>query len=283
MKSLVENAKEFSDISLFFSESHLCYQDLKGKDISWASSSCRGAEKCNSKWLKSLDSLLACMSEVQDSWLQVLLVQGLTLYHKCKGSLWIFLWSASAVLAPCWGGPSPHGDQVAPSSPTFIGPWSKSSFKDLASLRSFNIPWHQIGGAGVRPNQPLLPDKQAALIGQLWTMSSLATQGSFQSCRIPWALSRGPETRSEAELRGDIESSNNKCYHIKSYFSHQLLIFHFASTSRFLDLGAIDIWGRNLHCGVSPVQCKIVSNIPGLSLCWPPLLSELLSSLPKIA
>ena len=181
MKSLVENAKEFSDISLFFNESHLCYQDLKEKDISWASSSCRGAEKCNSKWLKSLDSLLACMSKVQDSWLQVLLVQGLTSYHKCKGSSGYF----SGPPLQCWlrVGTVPLRMVTGwpPAAPPSLAPGVSLASRIWPPLEvSVNIPWRQIGGAGVRPNQPLLPDKQAALIGQVCTTSSLVMQGSFQ-------------------------------------------------------------------------------------------------------
>ena len=55
MKYLVENAKEFADISLFlfFDESHLCYQDLKGNGIRWASSSCSGQKNATPNGLNN--------------------------------------------------------------------------------------------------------------------------------------------------------------------------------------------------------------------------------------
>lgn len=73
-------------------------------------------------------------------------------------------------------------------------------------------------------------------------MSSLVMQGSFQplqnSAGSEWGLGG---TRSEAELRDGVENSNVSLYHIKSWFSSHLLIFHFAATSGFFDLGAIDV------------------------------------------
>lgn len=84
MKFLVENAKEFADIFLFlfFNDCHLCYRDLKVKGISWASCSCRkqNIQPQMAEMIRQFSGLYK--SKGQNNWLQVLLVEGLQLYHK---------------------------------------------------------------------------------------------------------------------------------------------------------------------------------------------------------
>lgn len=134
MKFLVENAKEFADIFLFlfFNECHLCYHDLKVKGISWASCSCRkqNIQPQMAEMIRQFTGLYK--SKGQNNWLQVLLVEGLQLYHErlvpsvyFSGpplQWWLHPGAVSLLMVTRW----------PPSSP----PRSKSRFRDLASLKS---------------------------------------------------------------------------------------------------------------------------------------------------